>query len=330
MPRIFLTHDQCSRDLWYGEKALKALQGLGEVILRDESEPLTERHLSELAAGCDIIISDRVAPAGDLLFSQIPSLKAFVRCAMDIRSVDVDAATRHGVLVTRAGPGFVYAVTEWIIAQMINLARSIPDYIVTYRRGDVPAACSGNQLFGKTVGILGYGNIARQLIPVLKALGLHVLVHDPWKPVNEEGIEALGQEELLQRSDFAICLVSYSSETEKMFDEKAFSHMPESAFFINAARGGVVDEEDLLNALDCGAIRGAALDVGLGEDNTPTMKLASHPRVLATPHVGGMVPEAIQFQAMQTVTQVDDLLAGRMPMGIVNTELAKQMGLSVK
>ncbi|QFT85949.1 (S)-sulfolactate dehydrogenase [Halomonas sp. THAF12] len=326
MTRILLTHDPADRKAWYGEKAIEALKQLGTLVLREETVPLSESRLAALANGCDIVVSDRQVSAGHDFFSSAPSLKAFVRCAMDIRSVDVEAATRHGVLVTRAGPGFVQAVSEWILAQMINLFRDLPQYVLDYRRGEIPQASMGRQLAGKTVGILGYGNIARQLVPLMKALGMHVMAHDPWAEIPSEMARSVDRDTLLKNSDITVCLVSYSSETDRLLNAEAFSSMPRGAFFVNASRGGVVDESALLEALENGHLGGVALDVGCGVDNTPTLELASHPRVLATPHVGGMVPEAIEFQAMQTVHQVRDILEGRLPEGSVNTEVANRPG----
>lgn len=328
MTRICLTHDPEAREAWYGSRALAKLSELGELVLRYDAMPLNESALAELAEDCEIIVSDRLAPAGELLFAATPSLKAMVRCAMDIRSIDVSAASRHGVLVTRAGPGFVQAVAEWILAQMINLARDLPGYALAYRQGELPEGRLGRQLSGRTVGILGYGNIARHLVPVLKTLGMQVLVHDPWSEVPREQAEAVKQATLLARSDFTICLVAYNDATERLMNAEAFSRMPHGSYFINAARGGVVDDAALLAALERGHLGGAALDVGRGPDNTPTLELARHPRVLASPHVGGMVPEAIEYQAMQTVRQVGDILAGRLPEGAVNPEVATRLHLT--
>lgn len=320
MSRILLTHDPVTREAWYSDKALEVLKTCGEVVLRDDVDPLSESRLAQLARGCDIIVSDRLAPAGETLFSALPSLKAFVRCAMDIQSIDMEAATRHGVLVTRAGPGYTQGVSEWILAQMINLARDLPRYFLDYRKGELPDACLGIQLAGKTVGIIGYGNIALYLVPILKALGMRVLVHDPWANISSEKVEPADKITLLESADFVISLVSYSSETEKLFDADTFSSMRRGAYFINAARGGVVDDGALLAALESGHLAGGALDVGRGEDNTPTLELANHSRMLATPHIGGMVPEAIEFQAMQTAHQVGDILSGQLPEGCVNAE----------
>lgn len=329
MPRICLTHDPATREAWYGARALEALGELGDLVLRDDAAPLSEAALAELARDCDIIVSDRLAPAGETLFTATPSLRAFVRCAMDIRSIDVAAASRHGVLVTRAGPGFVQAVAEWILAQMINLARGLPDYALSYRREEFPEAHMGCQLAGRTAGLLGFGNIARHLAPVLKALGMRVLAHDPWTQVPADQAEAVDLAALLERSDVTICLVAYSDATERLMNAGAFARMPRGAYFINAARGGVVDDTALLAALESSHLAGAALDVGRGPDNTPTPELARHPRVLASPHVGGMVPEAVEFQAMQTVRQVAEILAGRLPEGAVNPEVAEGLGLTL-
>jgi D-3-phosphoglycerate dehydrogenase len=129
---------------------------------------------------------------------------------------------------------------------------------------------------------------------------------------------------LLSASDHVVCLAPATAETENLFNANAFAQMKPGAWFINAARGNLVDEGALRHALDHGPLAGAALDVGRGPDQTPSLDLAQHPRVIATPHIGGLTPPATEHQALETVAQTRALLQGHIPPGAVNAEHASR------
>ncbi|TBU80694.1 hydroxyacid dehydrogenase [Pseudomonas daroniae] len=325
MPRILLTYPPSSVNTWYGEKAMSELAGLGELVLSPKDGVLSEDELIELANNCDLIISDKPTAGTERLFREVPSLLAYIRCAMDTKSIDIDAASRHGVLVTQAGPGFTHAVSEWIIAQMINLARSLPHYFSAYQHGQIPTQRMGSQLAGSTAGIIGFGNIATAVAPVLRALGVKILAHDPYLTDSPDGVEAVDFDTLLERSDQVICLARHSVETDNMANAAFFAKMKPGAFFINASRGGLVDEAALADALACGHLAGAAIDVGRGHDDHPTATLAQRPDIIATPHIGGMVPEAITYQVFRTVQQARSILAGSIPEGSLNPDDARRL-----
>jgi D-3-phosphoglycerate dehydrogenase len=325
MARILLTYAPSARATWYGDNALSELSSLGELVLRDQEEDLTSEDLLRLAKDCDVIISDKLSAGTEELFRKNEGLLAFVRCAMDIKSIDVEAASRHGVLVTQAGPGFVRAVSELVIAQMINLSRGLAHYYSEYQKGIIPSQTMGRQLAGSTAGIIGFGNIGRTLAPTLRSLGMQVLAYDPFVGTPPLDADLVDLDTLLENSDYVICLAIYNGETESMANEQFFTRMKKNAFFINASRGGLVDEHALEAALASGAIAGASIDVGRGRDDHPTLQLASRPNVLASPHIGGLVPEAIEYQALRTAQQVRTILAGGIPDGAVNPESASRM-----
>ncbi|CAN7327178.1 NAD(P)-dependent oxidoreductase [Bosea sp. LjRoot237] len=315
--RVFLTHTPQMRTNYYGKTALARLRALAEVRLYQSEESLDTAALIAQAKGCDIIISDRQTAGEAELFEALPDLVAFLRCAMDIRSVDVSAASRAGVLVTRATAGFVDAVAELAIGFMVDLSRGVSRAIASYRVGEAPAIAMGVQLSAATVGIIGFGAIGRRVGTVAGALGMTVLASDP-APITQPGVEQVGMTELLGRSDFVICLAPATLETENLMNAPAFAAMRKGSFFINLARGELVDEASLVAALDSGHLRGAALDVGRAPDQMPSPLLASRSDVIATPHIGGLTPQAIQHQAFDTVEQVAALVEGRIPPGTVN------------
>jgi D-3-phosphoglycerate dehydrogenase len=322
---VLLTHGPTALAQYYGARALSALQAVAEVRRKPDDTPWTLDALVAAAADCELIVSDRATEAPAALFTRLPRLVAFCRCAVDIRNVDVPAASAQGILVTQASAGFMSSVTEWIVGVMVDLGRGISDAVLAYRAGRTPSVAMGRELRGSTLGVVGYGQIGRTLAEVGQALGMQVLVADPGVTVTRPGVRQVALPELLDASDFVVCLAVASPQTENLFDAAAFAAMRRDAFFVNASRGNLVDEAALLKALDEGRIAGCALDVGRAPDQMPSPELARHPRVIATPHIGGLTPPAIEHQAMETVRQVSDLVQGRMPAGAVNAGNAHRL-----
>jgi D-3-phosphoglycerate dehydrogenase len=325
MPRIFLTHPPEALKNYYGDRAVARLKTLSEVRVNTAGRELSTPELIAAARGCEIIISYRQTPGEPELFRNSPDLVAFSRCAIDIRNVNVSAASENGILVTQASAGFIASVSEWVIGAMVDLGRHITAATVSYHAGDVPAAQMGRQLQGATLGILGYGQIGRNLGELGVALGMRVLVYDPYKEVAHTAVAQVTMPELLAQSDFVVCLVVANNETENLMNADAFAQMKQDAFFINASRGNLVDEGALIAALDSGRVAGCALDVGRAPDQMPTLAVARHPKVIATPHVAGLTPEAIEHQSLETVAQAAEILQGRAPKGSVNADRAERL-----
>jgi D-3-phosphoglycerate dehydrogenase len=324
-PVVFLSHDAAARARYYGEAALARLRDLGTVRLNETGRPLTTGELIELAAGCPVIVSYRQTEGPAELFARLPDLVAFVRCAVDIRNVDVAAASQAGVLVTRASPGFVDAVAELALGLMVDLARGITAATIAYRAGRAPAAAMGRQLRGSTLGIIGYGRIGTRLAELGLALGMRILVSDPHVEVSEPALRQTDLGTLLVEADFVVCLAAATAATENLIGREELRRMKPSACLVNLARGNLVDEAALEEALRAGAIAGCAMDVGRAPDQMPSPHLARLPNVLATPHIGGLVPEAIAHQALETTRQVAAILAGHVPPGAVNPEHATRL-----
>jgi D-3-phosphoglycerate dehydrogenase len=226
------------------------------------------------------------------------------------------------VLVTRASAGFQTAVAEWIVAMAINLGRGLVQQAAAYQRGELPAPKMGRELRAATVGIIGYGAIGQRFGELALAFGARLLVHTPETVAARDRLTPASLDALLAASDFVVCLAPASPQTAQMMNARAFATMKPGAFFINASRGELVDEGALVAALDSGHLGGCALDVGMAPDQTPSPSLARHPRVIATPHIGGLTPPAIEHQALETVAQLRSLLQGRVPDGAVNAERA--------
>ena len=319
MVKVFVSHPPEQLDTYFGTAATRALQEIAEVRFNGAPGELSTDALIAAARGCDALIAYRQTAAPEALFRELPELLAFLRCAVDIRTVDVAAASAHGVLVTQASAGFVAAVAEWIVAAMIDLGRGIVAYDRAARAGAPLVPFVGRELRGATLGVIGLGRIGQRLAELALAFGMRVLATTP-QPFDDRGgtIRALPLHELLGASDFVVCLAPANAETENLIDAAAFAAMRRGAFFINAARGELVDDRALLAALDSGHLAGCALDVGRAPDQMPAPELARHPRVIATPHIGGLTQPAIEHQALETVRQLAALLSGELPPGAVN------------
>jgi D-3-phosphoglycerate dehydrogenase len=214
----------------------------------------------------------------------------------------------------------VPAVAELALGFMVDFSRGVSRATADYHAGHKPEVKMGRQLSGSRIGIIGYGAIGRYLATLAKALGMEVLAADPFVTINEGGIKHLSLEELLGRADYVVCLAIANEQTENLIDQAALARMQKHAVFINLSRGNLVDEAALADALRENRIAGAAMDVGCAPDQMPTPELAKLPNVIATPHIGGLTPQAIEHQAMETVRQVAAIVRGEAPIGAVNAE----------
>lgn len=327
---ILLTHVPSARERYFGAGPLARLRGLGEVRLHDGAEPLDTDGLIAAATGCDVVITDRQTPVEARAFDGLPELVMLVRVAMDIRNIDVPAASRAGVLIANATAGFVDAVAELGIAMMVDLARGISRSVGAYRAGAAQDIRMGTQLAGANVGIIGYGAIGRRLAEIAHALRMNVLVADPHQKTFAPHVEVVELKTLLARARFVVCLAVANEQTENLMNADAFAAMAPGSFFVNLSRGNLVDEAALAAALERGHLAGAAMDVGRAPDQMPSLALVRRADVIATPHIGGLTPEAVAHQANEAVDHVAALQGRRLPKNAVNASHAtrlKRVGL---
>ena len=321
---ILLAHCADVRRLYFRGDAVERLARLGSVKLNESGAEWTTQQLVEAARGCDIVVAYRETPGDAAVFDGLPGLKAYVRCAVDIRDIDQAAASRNGVLVTHVSGVFVSGVAEWIIAMMIDLNRRFSASISDYRAGLTPRPAIGAELRGSTLGVIGYGRIGRYLCDLALAFGMKVLAADPCARVEHAAVTQCSLPELLAAADQVVCLAVANRETENLMDAAAFALMKPSAYFVNPSRGNLVDEAALLAALREGRIAGCALDVGRAPDQMPSPALTAHPLVIATPHVAGQTP-ALDGQSAEAIAQVGEILAGRVPAGALNAAHATRL-----
>ena len=320
----FLTHNPEDLDAYYA-RALPQLQTIARVVLNPFDRDLDPHELVEAAAECDVIIAHRATPGGAGLYGELPQLLAFLRCAVDISTIDVPAANAAGVVIARADKSFVASTAELALALMLDLARNVSASTIDYRRSGSSLQRQGRQLSGRTAGIIGYGAIGSYLARLLHAMGMRVVVCDPDVAVTSAGIEQCDLPSLLRVSDFVLPLAGATPSTEKLIDAAALDLVRRGTMLVNVSRGELLDEAAVAAALDSGQLGGLAMDVGRAPDQRPSPALARRPDVIATPHLGGLTPENADAQAISSVEQVRAVLAGIMPPRAVNPEHASRL-----
>ena len=224
----------------------------------------------------------------DEVLSQLPELELISKVGVGTDMIDFEAAERHGVRVVVHPGTNSRSVAELALAFAIALLRRVPEASGLVRDGDWKQL-QGRELSGKTFGIVGFGHVGRDLARLLEPFGCRVVVSDV-RPVSDA--EQLDLDELLSVSDVVSLHVELNDSTRGMIDSARLALLPDGAVVMNTARGGVIDEDALLAELDSERLGGAGLDVFAVEPPGDT-RLLGHPRVLATPHIGGSTVEAV-------------------------------------
>ena len=230
------------------------------------------------------------------LIDVAPNLKLIVRGGVGLDTIDVDYARSKGVTVLNTPAANSAAVAELVIGLMITLARHITVADAGMKAGKwEKKTLEGTEIAGKTLGLIGFGRIGRLTAEKARALGMSVVCYDPFVTVKDEGVRAVDLEELLKGSDYISLHVPTTPQTKGMLSTAQFAQMKPTAFIINAARGGVVDEAALATALINKTIAGAALDVYTEEPpkSEGLLQLVALPQVVALPHLGASTVEAL-------------------------------------
>jgi D-3-phosphoglycerate dehydrogenase len=322
--RVFLTHNPEDLEAYYG-RALPELEAVAEVVRNPSDHDLGTDELLEHAAGCDVIVAHRATPGERALFDRHPGLLAFLRCAVDISTIDVEAASANGVLVARADASYVASTAELALALYLDLSRHVTDSTCDYRRGVAPAQRPGRQVRGQTAAILGLGLIGSYLAELLVALGVRVLANDIAAVDPPAGVELGDRDDIVAAADVVFPLAPASPATHHLVDAPLLARMRPGALLVNVSRGELLDEVAVAAAIDRGHLGGLAMDVGMAQDQRPSPELAARPGVVATPHLGGLTPENADAQARSSVDQVGAMVAGRLPPRAVNAEAAERL-----
>ena len=322
----FVTHNPEDLHAYYG-RALPELQRVAKVVLNPLARDLEPHELIAAATDCDVIIAHRATPGGAEVFASLPRLTAFLRCAVDISTIDVPAASRAGVLIAHADKSFIASTAELALALMLDVARNVSASTIDHQQGRAAPQRTGRQLRGRTVGIIGYGSIGRYLAQLLRDVGMQVAIHDPGAEaaVISDRFEALSLPQLLGTSEFVLPLAPSNPSTHNLINAETLALMRRGSLLVNVSRGELLDEDAVAAALDSGHLGGLAMDVGRAPDQRPSPALARRPGVVATPHLGGLTPENADAQAMSSVEQVKAIATGIEPPRSVNVEHATRL-----
>ncbi|MFQ5907935.1 MAG: hydroxyacid dehydrogenase [Thermoplasmata archaeon] len=301
------------------EEALQSLRRHYDVTAKEAQPGELPGLIGDFEA---LIVRSRTKVTREVL-AQAASLRVVGRAGTGVDNIDVEAATELGIPVVNAPGGSAQSVAELAVGLMLSLARRIPEADRTTKAGQwEKARLRGGELAGKVLGLIGSGRIGSLVAQICQDLGMETVAFDPYlEPLaaQERGIWLASLEQVLQRADFVSVHATLTDETHYMLSSAEFARMKPTAYLINAARGPIVEEPALVEALRSGQIAGAGLDVFEREPPADSPLLAME-NVVLTPHIGAATEEAQRRTGLLVVEQVTKVLAGDMPDFVVNPE----------
>ena len=316
-----------------GEVGIKMFQDEPEM----EVEVKTGLHPDELKGiigKYDALVIRSATRVTEDILEAATNLKVIGRAGIGLDNVDIPAATKHGVIVMNTPTGNVVTTAEHTIAMMMALTRNIPWGTSSLKKGLwEKKKLQGREVFNKVLGVIGIGKIGSIVADRARGLKMQVIVHDPYvapEQIEKAGFEAVSQEELFRRADYITVHVPKLKDTVGLLNKAAFDQMKDGVMIINCARGGIVDEADLNDALRSGKVAGAALDVF--ENEPPGVcPLFEIDRLICTPHLGASTLEAQTNVAVQVAEQIiaylkDGTIINAVNVPAVSGELLKKVG----
>jgi phosphoglycerate dehydrogenase-like enzyme len=321
-----------ARAFWVsGQAAHAALEGAGCRIMRSpKAGPIPQEELIGLLQGCQAVISAS-DPYNAAVFAACPELLMVSRCGVGTDSVDMRAATEAGVVATNTPGAMTDAVADYTFGLMLAIARRIVEGENLMRSGGW-GEYPGVLIAGKTLGLVGFGQIGQGVARRAIGFGMRILAYDP--PMAEAAatlsalsaggappVEFVELDDLLAQSDFVSVHAPSLPETHGMFDSARFAQMKPSAYFINTARGALVDEQALVEALEQGTIAGAGIDVYRQEPMPADHPLRKAPRCVLTPHNAFNAVEAAEEMSRLSAENVLTLMRGERPKSVCNPDV---------
>lgn len=295
------------------------LDETGQSILRavaqvDDRNNISADDLLKAIPGYDgLIIRGRTKVTASVL-QAASSLKVVGRAGVGVDNIDLEAAKQHGVTVVNAPMSTTLAVAELTFGMLLAIAREIPRADAGMKQGKwLKKELEGVELNGKTLGVIGFGRIGMEVGKRAAAFGMNVIAYDPLiseDEITKRGAEPVSIQDLYAWSDFISLHLPLNVQTRDMMGAQAFSQMKDGVRIVCAARGGIIDESALVAALNSGKVAGAALDVFSVEPPGLT-EAVSHPRVIATPHIGAQTAEAQSRASEDIAAEVLSALEGK-------------------
>ncbi|TAK66508.1 MAG: phosphoglycerate dehydrogenase [Bacteroidetes bacterium] len=273
-----------------------------------------------------LIVRSATKVTADIL-SNAGTMKVIGRAGTGVDNIDINAATRRGIIVLNVPGGNTVSTAEHSISLLMALARNIPQAHQSMREGKWERKkYVGVELCGKTLGVIGLGKVGKEVAKRCLGFEMKVIAFDPVlspEVAAKMGIELVDLDIVLRRSDFITVHTPLTNETRNLIDVRALAMCKKGVRIVNCARGGIINEQALLDALNAGIVAGAALDVY--EKEPPTdHPLVQHPRVVVTPHLGASTEDAQEKVALEIAHQVSDVLKGKDIVGSVNANIIRQ------
>ncbi|MFH1575278.1 MAG: C-terminal binding protein [Acidobacteriota bacterium] len=307
----------------------EVLSEIGVALL--EAPDGEEETLVGLARGVCGILTCWARTTRRVIEAALPGLRVIARYGVGLDNIDLAFATARGIPVTNVPDYCLRDVAEHTMALLLALSRKVARFDRSVRQGvwDIQAGVPLHRLTGRTLGLVGFGQIAREVVPLARAFGLRVVAFSP--SLTPERAEALGAEavdldRLLTESDFVSVHCPSTAQTQGMVGAGMLSKMKPTAYLINTSRGDIVDEEALAEALEAGRIAGAALDVRGREPPGGGDRLIGMENVIHTPHAAFYSAESLEELRSRTAWEVRRVLTGEQPENLVNPECRSQIG----
>ncbi|MDQ2688160.1 MAG: phosphoglycerate dehydrogenase [Armatimonadota bacterium] len=302
--------------------APEGIEILKKVADVDVKTGLSKEELAAIIGDYDALaVRSETKVTGDIL-AKAGKLKIIGRAGVGVDNIDVETATKRGILVVNSPEGNTLAAAELTVAMLLALARSIPQADQSLRGGKWDRKkFMGSEVYNKTLGVIGLGKIGREVAKRLQAFGMNVVGYDPYlKPEQAEamGIKLADLDTLYKESDYITVHVPKTKETAGMINAEKIALMKPTVRLINVARGGIIDETALADAAKSGRIGGAAVDVFSVEPAAADNPLLGIPNIITTPHLGASTEEAQVNVAIDIAEQIADVLAGKPARSAVN------------
>jgi len=325
------------------EKGVELLRGGGLDV--DVNIGLDKDGLKAIIGNYDALVVRSATKATPEIIEAAKKLKVIGRAGIGVDNIDIKAASKHGILVMNTPGGNSVTTGEHTIAMMMALTRNIPQAVASMKAEKwEKKKFSGREVFGKTLGIIGMGRVGSVVASRALGLQMNVIAYDPFisKEVAEkQGIEIVELDEIFNKSDYITIHTPLTKETRGLINKDAFKKMKDGVMIINCARGGLIEEEALIEALDSGKVARAAIDV-YEKEPPEDWTVINHPKIICTPHLGASTAEAQENVAVAVAQQIVNYLNNRIIANALNApsvgpealpkvtpyvELAEKMGL---
>ena len=302
------------------EDKLAPLREAGFEVVKETK--LTPEKLAERIEDADgVIVRSATKITADLM-DKAEKLRVIGRAGVGVDNIDVKAATERGIVVMNAPDGNTITTAEHTIALLVSMARNVPQAHALLQSGEWDKKqFVGVELHGKTLGIIGLGRIGGHVAKIAKGFGLSILAFDPFvsnEQAKDLGVEVGTLEDIFKKADFITIHTPITDDTRGIIGKKAFSNMKKGVRVINCARGGLIDEAALLEAIENGTVAGASLDVFAVEPLPTDSPLLNNPKIITTPHLGASTTEAQEGVALTVAEQMRDYLLTGELRGAVN------------